>query len=401
MAKACLEKGCYLLDQAGDVNAAIAEFTKAIALEPTNTACWTNRGRARVQKGEVDSALSDFSEVIKLKPSSAPAHFNRANAYQSAEMWSKAADDFTKASQLAEGGVGGGVDSNHCKKQAMYCRGHYYQFEKKDMEAALSEFSKATTTYPTDPWLWRARGLAFLSVNDSDNAITNFTEAIRLNSQFYQALYLRGKTYMEKTDFVHAAADFEQTIMYAMGDAYIQNDARDLLLRSRTAYFITMKDYDSLITMYTQAITFNSKVAMYWFHRGYGYFWKSEFDKSIKDLSEAIRLQPDYADAIQQRAMAFQGLNADDKAADDYDKAATLHADKAKQDKCRVAAQMCRQKATEGKEDTAKKSSASSPPPTVSTPASISTAKEKDKSKDDDVTELQSKLSQTKLDKSK
>jgi len=84
-----------------------------------------------------------------LKPSSAAAFFNRASAFQNAELWNKASEDYTKSATLAEASaIPTGVDVAHCKKQVLYCRGHYYMFEKKNMEIlnGLSEGIDRTVT---------------------------------------------------------------------------------------------------------------------------------------------------------------------------------------------------------------------------------------------------------------
>ena len=47
---------------------------------------------------------------------------------------------------------------------------------------------------------WRARGLAFYAKTDLESAITDWSEAIRLNPAFYQALFLRGQACMEQNN---------------------------------------------------------------------------------------------------------------------------------------------------------------------------------------------------------
>jgi tetratricopeptide (TPR) repeat protein len=59
--KACLDKGKY--------DDAIADYTKAIALDPNVATAYTHRGLAYGRKGEVDRAIADFSKVLELDPS--------------------------------------------------------------------------------------------------------------------------------------------------------------------------------------------------------------------------------------------------------------------------------------------------------------------------------------------
>ena len=70
---ACLDKGKY--------DDAIADFDKAIALDPNDAAAYGNRGNAYYSKGEVDRAIADYTKVIALNPNDAKAYYNRGNAY--------------------------------------------------------------------------------------------------------------------------------------------------------------------------------------------------------------------------------------------------------------------------------------------------------------------------------
>ena len=50
----------------GDFDAAIAEFTAAIADDPKDTFSYIRRGTAYEKKGDVASAIGDYRKVLKL-----------------------------------------------------------------------------------------------------------------------------------------------------------------------------------------------------------------------------------------------------------------------------------------------------------------------------------------------
>jgi tetratricopeptide (TPR) repeat protein len=54
-----------------DWDAAISEYTQAIALEPSESAYFYNRGNAYHDKGDFDSAIRDYTEAIRLNPNEA------------------------------------------------------------------------------------------------------------------------------------------------------------------------------------------------------------------------------------------------------------------------------------------------------------------------------------------
>ena len=56
-------------------------------------------------------------------------------------------------------------------------------------------------------------------------------------------------------------------------------------------------EHDKAIADYTEAIRLNPKYAEAYYNRGVAYEDKGEHDKAIADFTEAIRLDPKYAKA--------------------------------------------------------------------------------------------------------
>src|SRR6266516_2845419 len=63
-----------------DSAGAIADYTQAIELGSTNPAAYNNRGNARAQNNDQDGAIADYTRAIELKPDYARAYYNRAMA---------------------------------------------------------------------------------------------------------------------------------------------------------------------------------------------------------------------------------------------------------------------------------------------------------------------------------
>ncbi len=59
--RACLDKGKY--------DDAIADYTKAIALDPEDAAAYTNRGEVYEEKGDKEQAIADFRKALEIDPS--------------------------------------------------------------------------------------------------------------------------------------------------------------------------------------------------------------------------------------------------------------------------------------------------------------------------------------------
>jgi len=65
----------------GLADQAIADYTKAIEIDPGNASAYVNRGVAYKTKGLADQAIADYTKAIEIDPGSASAYVNRGNAY--------------------------------------------------------------------------------------------------------------------------------------------------------------------------------------------------------------------------------------------------------------------------------------------------------------------------------
>src|SRR5262249_20356471 len=65
----------------GDYGRAIADYNKALRLDPQNIDAHTSKGQAYLAKGDLGAAFSSLGRAIKLRPDFAGAYMYRARAY--------------------------------------------------------------------------------------------------------------------------------------------------------------------------------------------------------------------------------------------------------------------------------------------------------------------------------
>lgn len=90
----------YLQTGEGGANMAIREATKAIELDPEPGA-YINRGHAYLIRGRSALALADFNRAIELEPEFGPSYFNRGSALVQLGRLNEALADFDRAVELA------------------------------------------------------------------------------------------------------------------------------------------------------------------------------------------------------------------------------------------------------------------------------------------------------------
>ena len=86
-------------DQLGQLDLAIADYTEAIKLDPTDPDFFNNRGQTYDSRGEHDLAIADYTEAIRLDATSARPLYNRGLSYANKGDYQRAIADFDAGHQ--------------------------------------------------------------------------------------------------------------------------------------------------------------------------------------------------------------------------------------------------------------------------------------------------------------
>jgi len=118
-------------------------------------------------------------------------------------------------------------------------RGEAY-LEKKQYDEAIINFTDAIRLYPKYGIAYERRGVAYLWKYQYDKAIIDFTEAIRLDPKYADAYYWRGEVYRVRKQYDEAIIDYTDVIRLnpkdafaygRRGEVYRQLDNRDQAIR--------------------------------------------------------------------------------------------------------------------------------------------------------------------------
>jgi tetratricopeptide (TPR) repeat protein len=168
-------------------------------------------------------------------------------------------------------------------------------------EEAIANLSKAITYAPNSA-NYRAschslRGSIYLCQGDHTNAISDFTEAISIDSKNAFDYRSRGQVYLSQGDYAHALEDFYKVLELDPKDA--------VAYLNRGQIYIAQGNYTDAIADFTTVIAIDPKHSYAYHCRGNAYNTQHDYSLAIADFNKAIELNPDDAPSYNARSSIY------------------------------------------------------------------------------------------------
>ena len=151
-----------------------ADLSKAIEVDAANTSAYAN-----MEKNNYDGAIADFSKAIALEPNNAWAYTHRARAYLAKGDLAKSEADYTKAIPLYSSKLT--AASITCERAEIY-------YKKGNYKLALSELDKALLVSPSEAYGFLIRGKVHLQLGKRALAKADFEKAVQISPVYKAAL---------------------------------------------------------------------------------------------------------------------------------------------------------------------------------------------------------------------
>ena len=159
--------------ESGDTEKAVTLLTEAIDSGelPDEQAhlFYTARGFARAADGDYQAAIDDYTQAMAKKPGYAPAAYDRGNAYFHMHQYEQAIADYSKALETNVGDI-----------RSLNNRGAAW-FKKGNLQSAMANYSMAIAAAPDDSDLFLNRGKVYEALGDADKAREDFLQVKKLD----------------------------------------------------------------------------------------------------------------------------------------------------------------------------------------------------------------------------
>jgi tetratricopeptide (TPR) repeat protein len=120
-----------------------------------------------------------------------------------------------------------GQETNEGLAVAFYNRGVSY-FDKNMLDQAIADYTQAIRLRPDDSSAYYNRGIAYRHQGNVDQAISDYTEAIAIKPDDAHAYYNRAALYDSRGQRDLAISDYRQSLRYDPGDPDSINALKNL-----------------------------------------------------------------------------------------------------------------------------------------------------------------------------
>jgi tetratricopeptide (TPR) repeat protein len=283
---------------------AIADCIEAIRLDPKNSEAYFTRASAYREKTQYDKALEDFSTAIRLKPTWSNQFYMRGLLYSQTKQHGKAVSDFTEVIRLEAKS-----DDAFNRVGAYVLRGHAYAGQRA-YDKAIADYQEAVRIAPdsqgTNALAWILATCPEAKVRDGKKALEYAKKLCELAEDTDPDLYdILAAAYAENGNFAEAvkwlkkglaSPDFSKDRLekararlklYEQGKPY-RDEARAEPASDQFDQGVAAR----AIVCFDEAIRHDPKDADAFYHRGFAYTKKGQYEKADADFAAAIRLKP-------------------------------------------------------------------------------------------------------------
>ena len=173
----------------------ITLLNDVIRKSPMKARSYNNRGNAYKEQGNIQQAISDYTKGIAINPRDAEIYSNRGSAYKDQGNIQQALSDYNKA-----------IEINPHFFVAYDNRGITY-YQQGNFIQAISNYNKAIAINSDYAGAYYNRGTAYVKQGNFVQAISDYTKAIAINSRYAEAYNNRGGAYYVIKEYDQAWVD--------------------------------------------------------------------------------------------------------------------------------------------------------------------------------------------------
>jgi len=254
--------------------------------------------------GKNTEALANYDRALALQPRHAEALSNRGNTLKALRRFDEALDSFDKA-----------LAAQPDYPAALSNRGSVL-FEVTRYEDALATYDRSLAMRPDQVVALYNRGGALQKLGRFEEAIASYDRALAINPGLVEAHANRGNTLNALQRYGDALVSFDRALV-------LRPDLVEALTNRGNA-LNGLKRYDEALASYDRAIVCQPTHSGAHYNRGTTLHQMGRYIEALACYDRAIALQPSYPEAYSNRGATLWELKRHDEALASYDRAIAI-----------------------------------------------------------------------------
>ncbi|MFJ8107260.1 tetratricopeptide repeat protein [Streptomyces sp. NPDC096132] len=264
------------------------------------------RGRELRNDHRYEPALAEYDRAIALDPGLVRAHFGRGLTLQLTGDFPAALAALDRADELAP-------DTDWIIEERAETHRLMGRFEE-----AVAEYDRAIALDPSYARALAGRGVARHALGRYDEALADFDRAVGLDEDDLWALVRRARLRRTREEWDEAFADLDRAVALAPDSAWIASERGD-------AYRLAAR-YEEAVTELGRAVSLEPDYASALASRGASHLELDRTEDALADLNRAVELSPDYTWALIKRAEVRRRLGDTEGMFEDFRRAEAVGA---------------------------------------------------------------------------
>ncbi len=271
-------------------DAALADYSSAITINPRFVLCYVKRGRLYDDNHQSDAAIGEYNKAIQLNPSFATPYFMRGNIYYEKQQYDAALADFSKVLTLTPDDI-----------DALFNRGVMYK-KKGQYELALADYNKVVSLRPKDGDIYGNRGNIYWLTNKMAEAYNDYSKAIELNPGKANYYVARGDVYTRWEQYDAALKDYNKAVSLDNTNVNAYMERGNVYLNGK------QPQYDLALADYQQVLRLDPNNSNGHMNIGVIHHNKQQYAEAIDEYTKAITADPNNMLAYLNRAGAYDAI---------------------------------------------------------------------------------------------
>ncbi|MDY6897599.1 MAG: tetratricopeptide repeat protein [Cyanobacteriota bacterium] len=272
--------------RAGNLEAAVELYEKAIQTKPDVHEYWFNRGLTLFHLEDFEGAIASYDKAIEIKSDFYKGWYNRGRALGELGFLEEAIFSFNTALEIRP------------TYQEAWSSNGLALLKLGRFEEAIFSYDKSLELEPLDAENWYYRGVTLSSNGQYDLAIDSYDKALEIEPFLHDAWIDRGVAQGQLGEWAQAIISWDKALE-VRPDFY-------LTWFNRAVAFDNLGRRKEAVTSYDKALEIEPNFHLAWYNRGVALFYLEQYEQAILCYDRALQIKADYWEAWLGRGSAAE-----------------------------------------------------------------------------------------------